>query len=211
MSIITVKRLPTDTSQASTIQAASSEKSQATAQARVSQESVLLMPPGGVIAYGGIQAPDGFLLCDGAKYAIEDYPQLAEVLGVRFGGTTTEFNVPDLRGRVIVAPDGNLKYQAGGRITADNEVSEYGGAQTHQLTSGQMPIHSHDTIVGDPGVVTDITYGEINNVVNTGSTTGVTRNLTETRQTAPNTGTAGSGEAHPNLQPYLVLNYIIKY
>lgn len=57
-----------------------------------------------IFAYVGTVAPVDYLLCDGAAVSRALYPSLYAVCGTTFGtgdGTTT-FNVPDLRGRVIV-------------------------------------------------------------------------------------------------------------
>src|SRR5690606_33800020 len=66
-------------------------------------------------------------------------------------GVTT-FNVPDLRGRVVAGYDDNA---ATGRLTFGaagihpNVMGAAGGAQTHTLTTHEMPVHSHN--VNDSG------------------------------------------------------------
>lgn len=54
------------------------------------------VPVGAIVAYGGVNAPDEWLPCDGTSYRKADYPMLATVLGA--AGTGAEFTVPDLRG-----------------------------------------------------------------------------------------------------------------
>ena len=105
-------------------------------------------------------------------------------------GSTTTFNVPDLRSRIPVGLDANGEDAA----YNFNNLGQIGGTETVTLTEAQMPSHSHQyaTHAGS-----DISYqllapGGV--VVGTNS----------------NTGTAGSGQAHNNLQPYLALNFIIK-
>jgi microcystin-dependent protein len=67
-----------------------------------------------------------------------------------------------------------------------------GGSETHTLTTAQLAVHSH-------------TYSLVS------STTGGTDPASGTRNnTTPNTGNAGSGSAHNNVQPTLILTYIIK-
>lgn len=78
-------------------------------------------------------------------------------------------------------------------------VGDAGGAQVHALTTAQMPAHNHDT------------YNNANgNITNTGGTTyvGTVGNYTTVAGTA--TVSAGGGQAHPNVQPTIVLNYLIK-
>ena len=63
-----------------------------------------LVPAGTVVAYGGDTAPTGWVMCDGAALSRTAEPALFNAIGTRFGaplGTTTTFNVPDLRGRFI--------------------------------------------------------------------------------------------------------------
>ncbi|MCG7500163.1 hypothetical protein MHO82_25200 [Vibrio sp. Of7-15] len=72
-----------------------------------------------------------------------------------------------------------------------------GGAETHQLSIEEMPSHSHTTVqmIGD------------NNIDGVDSTT--TRSGDHHNETR-NTGTAGEGRAHNNMQPFIVLNYCKK-
>lgn len=65
-------------------------------------------PVGTVISFMGNHAPEGYSSCDGAKYKINEYSKLAELIKTEFGsynyfggdGTTT-FSVPDLRGEFL--------------------------------------------------------------------------------------------------------------
>lgn len=61
-----------------------------------------LVPIGSILPFGGSAAPDGFLLCDGTEYNSSTYPALFNVIGTAYGGSGTTFKVPDLRTRVPV-------------------------------------------------------------------------------------------------------------
>lgn len=50
---------------------------------------------GTIIGYGGTEAPNGWLLCDGAEYTASKYPELYAVIGTTYGGANGSFNVPD--------------------------------------------------------------------------------------------------------------------
>jgi microcystin-dependent protein len=109
-------------------------------------------------------------------------------------------------------------------------VSSTGGTQTHTLTEAQMPVHTHvqnshnhtqdahgHTTSGSPGIYRNYlgggsSHGYLGAITSTSvSDPYSTNNVTATNQatTATNQNT-GSGSAHTNTQPTLVLNYIIK-
>jgi len=80
---------------------------------------------------------------DGRSVSIPEYPQLYEIIGATFGGNgQTMFNVPDLRGRVVMGAPNPLS--PGGT----------GGAESIALTATQVPPHNH-TI----GAVSNATSG----------------------------------------------------
>ena len=53
-------------------------------------------PIGTVLSFAGLTPPNGYLLCDGATYAVADYQDLYDVIGNIYGGDTENFNVPNL-------------------------------------------------------------------------------------------------------------------
>jgi microcystin-dependent protein len=58
---------------------------------------------GQVIAYAGSAVPPGWALADGSLLNIADYPDLFDLLGHLYGGNgTTNFGLPDLRGKMLV-------------------------------------------------------------------------------------------------------------
>lgn len=62
------------------------------------------IPTGTLTAYTGTTAPAGWLICDGTAISRSTYSELFAIVGTTYGsgdGSTT-FNLPDLRGRVIV-------------------------------------------------------------------------------------------------------------
>lgn len=110
------------------------------------------------------------------------------LLGV---GTWSAFGA----GRTLVSLDSGQ--------TEFDTVEETGGAKTHTLLEAELPAHSHSISVRH--VDTTTTTGSakrLNNVQE--STGGAGGTLTGT-----NTDTTGSGTAHNNLQPYIVV-YIWK-
>jgi microcystin-dependent protein len=164
------------------------------------------MPTGTVSAFAGSTAPTGYVLCDGSEYSETTEAALFAVLGSTYntgGETANHFRVPDLRGRVIAGQDdmggtsaNRLTDQSGG-LNGDT-LGATGGAETHLLTAAQsgLPSHSHAS-----GVRAS------NNNYDVGSSNGTLQG------TGINTGTTGGDDAssaHNNVQPTIILNYIIK-
>jgi microcystin-dependent protein len=82
-----------------------------------------------------------------------------------------------------------------------------GGEETHTLTTGEMPSHTHTSnAVG--GTVGLIKADGQNTAVNVDASA-VEPNI-YAAPVALSINNAGSGTAHNNMQPFAVLNYIIK-
>jgi microcystin-dependent protein len=176
-------------------------------------------PVGSVIAFAGASAPVGWLICDGSTFSSTTYPLLAAVVGDLFGvhsGTT--YYLPDLRKRVPVGKDTS--------DTDFNAIGKTGGEKNHTLTNAEMPTHSHGG--GTGWVSNDHTHGlaGTNNFLRyTGAGGGNVNvsfggNNSSSGQAASPTGgisanhwhginNDGGGGAHNNMQPFIVMNYII--
>lgn len=97
------------------------------------------MPVGSIAWWPSMSAPAGlgWFQCDGSAVSRTTYADLFALIGTTFGvgnGTTT-FNVPDLRGRLIVA------YSSG--ETEYNAIGKTGGAKTVTLTLANLSLHYH--------------------------------------------------------------------
>lgn len=159
---------------------------------------------GAIKQYAGTTSPTGYLLCDGTAISRTTYAALYTVVGTSFGagdGSTT-FNIPDLRGRLPLGKD-NMGGTAASRVTSASTggsnatiLGGTGGAQTHTLSTAEMPSHTHTYTA--PNTPTAFTTSG-------GGASGVT-----TVATSTNSGSAGSGNAHSNTPPWIALNYIIK-
>lgn len=66
------------------------------------------LPIGAIIMWGGTDnVPGGWLLCDGTVDSQTQYPDLHQAIGSNFGrcADTSQFRVPDLRGRFVRGVD----------------------------------------------------------------------------------------------------------
>ena len=155
---------------------------------------------GTIAAYAGSTAPIGTMLCDGAAVSRTTYAALFALIGTKYGignGSTT-FNLPNLKGRVPVGMDA-LQSEF-------DTLGETGGAKTHTLTQAQLP--NVDLKIGANEYNYDIRIG-----LDQRFTAESASLLTGLGGTMKEFATVhlGNGQAHNNLQPYTVVNYIIYY
>lgn len=164
-------------------------------------------PTGSISMFAGSTAPNGYLLCDGSAISRTTYAGLYAVIGTTYGtgdGSTT-FNLPNLKGKVPVGQDTS--------DTSFDALGETGGEKTHQLVKNELPkvdaywqMHGaeHGTNVyqlkGNSSIGTYIggKYQAISGASGAYSYNNVGISF-------------GNDQAHNNLQPYIVLNYVIKY
>lgn len=172
------------------------------------------VPIGAVIDYCGATPPEGYLFAAGQAISRATYAALFEIIGTFFGegdGSTT-FNLPDYRGRVGAGRE-NMATPATTRLNtlSSSTLGATGGAQTHTLTTAEMPAHSHT--VTDPGHSHTYTSGSAIAVEDgfgataAGAFEGSTTVAAATGITIASTG---GGGAHNNVQPTIICNKIVK-
>lgn len=157
---------------------------------------------GEIKMFGGNFAISGWAFCNGAIMSIAQNEVLYTLIGTTYGGDGVQtFNLPDLRSRIPVG-------QGQGPGLSNYGIGQQGGVENVTLTITQMPGHTHPA------------------QCNTGSGTGTTPGgnywaananagaaqfaATPNASMNPNTvSSIGGNQPHPNLMPYLAINYII--
>lgn len=155
----------------------------------------VLIPAGTIIQSAAITQPEGWLDCSGQILSKIVYANLFTAIGYTYGGADLSFNVPDMRGRV------GIGYGTGAGLTP-RSLGDISGAETHTLTVGEMPAHDHGGSTGST------------NAALIGSTTTASIAGHEVADNGSHSHTIpsqGGGGAHNNMQPYVVLRYLIKY
>jgi microcystin-dependent protein len=162
-------------------------------------------------------APDGWLLCDGAAISRTTYRDLFDAIVTTYGvgdGATT-FNVPDMRGRVPVGEDGSA-----GRLSANDALGRAGGEEKHTLTEAELASHGHGDGSLATGVAGDHSHSTNSNAIfggggNWGTQPGAGAGFVgnagnHSHDVTGSTSAAGGGSAHNNMQPFQVVNWLVK-
>jgi microcystin-dependent protein len=184
--------------------------------------AVGVVPPGTVLPYAGItnSVPNGWHLCDGRSLIRDQYPALFASIQTTYGSTnSTTFRLPDMRGRVPMG--------AGqGSGLSNRTLGQNVGAQSHTLTTAEMPAHNHGGTTSMNGLHSHGHNGYINVANGTGKQPKSRERFTTDPQdyggeeagnhshtiSVDGGGGLPLGQAQPHniIQPSLVLNYIIK-
>jgi microcystin-dependent protein len=146
-------------------------------------------------------APIGWALCNGQLLAISQNTALFSLIGTFYGGNgTSTFALPNLQGSAAL-------HQGAGAGLTTFDIGESGGESDVTLLATQMPTHTHtancNSGMGDQ-------YGPPGNFWATDAGGNDEYGSVANGSMAPGAITlTGSSQPHNNLQPYLVLNFII--
>lgn len=142
-----------------------------------------------------VYAPTGWALCNGQLLPINTNQALFSLLGTMYGGNgTTNFALPDLRGRVPI------------HVGHGHVQGERAGEQAHTLTLNELPQHTHQVrassaATGGTAAPAGKFLGGGNNVYRDGGAT--------TTLSAETVGNVGGSQAHLNMQPFLTVSFCI--
>ena len=99
---------------------------------------------GEIRMFAGDFAPINWAPCDGRTLQINEYEVLYTLLGTTYGGDgRTNFNLPDLRGRLAIGMG-----QGQNPPLTNRPLAQQAGVETVTLTEANIPAHTHSFAVG---------------------------------------------------------------
>lgn len=156
---------------------------------------------GEIRLFGFNYAPQGWSTCDGQTLSISQNNALFALIGTTYGGNgTTNFMLPDFRGRTLLHANGT--YLEG----------KPGGTETVALTAtSQLPAHNHALMASSLPGGTNLPQGDVlAAVADTGKSTYAAAKATPAATMAPGAlSPAGGSAGHNNMQPSLTINFCI--
>jgi microcystin-dependent protein len=173
---------------------------------------------GSLQMWGSTSTPFGWLLCDGTAVSRATYSDLFALVGTSFGvgdGSTT-FNLPNFKSRMAIGLDA-------GDANMDT-IGEQGGSKTKTISTPNLPSHTHTT----PNHTHTTPAHSHNTTISTADGVGSIHPATAaasdnapfstatdgggtTGTAAPTTDATGSGTAFDVLNPFMAVNFVIKY
>lgn len=155
---------------------------------------------GTLLEWSGSTPPNGHKLTDGTRYTATEFPEAYAFAGVQVAASNPlwtqrtsdqTFTVPNLSNRFTLAP-------------GTRSIGQTGGAETHTLTTAEMPAHTHG-----PFAVATRTTGAGADQTGTGAPP---HNSTPSGTQGMNTTTSstGGGGAHNNMPPFVVIPKLVR-
>ena len=188
---------------------------------------------GEIRGFAGNFAPRTWAFCAGQLLAISQNTALFSIIGTTYGGDgRTTFGLPDLRGRVPIS-------SGTGPGLSTHPLGQRSGVESVSLTLNELPSHSHSamTTLGGSQIIAQGTIRasssgstsdpEGNYPADPGSIgpnpiksyapdsdtnmalDAVSLEGTITGTATTNIGNTGGSQYHNNMQPYLIINWII--
>lgn len=139
--------------------------------------------------------PKGWAFCNGQLLPINQNQALFSILGTTYGGDgRVNFGLPDLQSRTPV--------HIGNGFT----LGEAGGEEAHNLVLAEMPQHTHLVSASSASATASSPAGaRAARAATTNFAPPGTAALLDANAFLP----AGGSQAHENMSPFLVLNFII--
>ncbi|MBI3893264.1 MAG: phage tail protein [Candidatus Wallbacteria bacterium] len=155
---------------------------------------------GEIRMFAGTYAPVDWAFCNGQMLSVSEYQALFALIGTTYGGNgTTNFGVPDLRGRLPM-------HDGQGTGLTPRTLAQSSGTETVTLTENQMPAHTHNLM----GTSANATASSPANALLASASevyaSGTPALLPLANSTVVPTG---GSQSHDNVMPFLCVNFII--
>lgn len=155
---------------------------------------------GEIRMFAGNFAPAGWALCQGQLVAISENDALFALIGTTYGGDGEQtFALPNLQSRVPV-------HMGQGPGLQNYVIGEIGGVEQVTLTTQQIPSHTHPMLASASPANA---RGASGNVLARGPAELYASEFTPDTLAPQSIQPAGGSQPHENMQPFLVINYII--
>lgn len=156
---------------------------------------------GEIRMFGGNFAPAGWAFCAGQLMPISQNDTLFQLIGTTYGGDGSEtFALPNLCGRAPV-------HQGTGPGLSNYQMGEAGGVESVTLSTQQIPQHTHPLVASTANA---LDAAPTNNVLAAGiSTKEYTEDVANAAMNAQAISPVGGSQPHENMQPFLVVTFII--
>jgi microcystin-dependent protein len=146
-------------------------------------------------------APAGWAVCNGALQSIAENSTLFNLIGTTYGGDGQQtFGLPDLQGRIPL--------HQGSNGVSTYVIGQKGGVETVTVTINQFPAHTHALLGSTADAGTNIPTG---NTLGGNVSAYTTVAPTIAMNNAMIGSSGGGSQSHNNLQPFLVLNWVISF
>jgi len=141
-------------------------------------------------------APQGWASCDGQLLPINQNQALFALLGTMYGGDgRSTFGLPDLRGRAAM------------HLAPAHPQGQSAGAEAVALGVNELPAHTHQATASN-GPATQASPAD-KFWAQDSSGNVIYSSAGSTPLAAGAIGPAGGSQPHPNMQPFLTVNYCI--
>ncbi|MDF2395873.1 tail fiber protein [Pseudomonas protegens] len=174
---------------------------------------------GEIRMFAGNYAPENWAFCDGTLRSINNFQVLYSLLGTLYGGNgTTNFGLPDYRGRIIVG-------QGAGTGLTPRSLTQDFGVETVTMQPENTAAHTHSFWVSTnnaqsaspspattPNGMTFGTFpgaGIITGLYSSGDATFPSVNMNPAFLDSALTPAKGAATPHSNMMGSLAINYII--
>ena len=138
--------------------------------------------------------PKGWASCNGNLLPINQNQALFSLLGTTYGGDgRVNFGLPNLQGRTPM------------HMGSGHTLGELGGEQAHTLSISEIPTHVHTANATNANAAVPVPG---NNLL--GAFANAYKTPTNLTSLIPGTlASVGGSQAHPNMQPFLTINFSI--